>query len=144
MQLPLIIHLLKQGILAHICPCVWILISCIQIYLIYLTLMIFWGFKVIYMCCRVNCLLSTFSPSNHAILRPSCSALSVYLSIALHCGIWRHLICVLWKLPSIILLYYWEKFRSFLVSVILISFTVLAVSKVCTMLINQKKFKKNL
>ena len=34
----------------------------------------------------------------HTLLsRPSCSALSVNLSMDLHCGIWYHLDCVLWK-----------------------------------------------
>ena len=36
------------------------------------------------------------------LLRPSCFAPSVYLSMALHCGVWRHLVCILWKLHSII------------------------------------------
>ena len=106
-------------------PPIWV-ISCIRISL---TQMIFWGFKPT---CAVEPTASypPFRPLT-LLLRPSCFAPSVYLSMALHCGVWRHLVCILWKLPSII---YWGKFGSFLIIAILVFFTVLAGSKVCTML----------
>ena len=83
-------------------------------------------------CRKANCLLSTFSATNPAVktLLFHTFCLSLYGS-----SLWslaHHLVCILWKLPSIIC---WGKFGSFLVITILISFTVLAVSKVCKMLL---------
>jgi hypothetical protein len=53
------------------------------------------------MCRRANCLLSTFSATNPAVKTLFHTS---YLSMALHCGAWRHRVCILWKLLSIIIL----------------------------------------
>ena len=91
------------------------------------------------MCRRANCLLSTFSATNPAVktLLFRRDLLPVYLSMAVHCGVWHHLVCFLWKLPSrIIIIDLRENLEASLyISIILISFTVLAVSKVCIIIL---------